>query len=165
MLCNTWVCVAAATPAWYGVGKFYSLPTLRSTVQGYTEWCKINPACLNFRGLAPASLSNQPKPTKSAIFAKIGRKTINLAGLFLHNGVHFRRPAFSHSPLICSYFWPMMCVLFSSALPLFLDQIHLWSLFFCTGRGICSRTWVGFILTVPPPCPAAMQIHSVWPWV
>ena len=52
--------------------------------------CKNNPACLNFCGLAPASLSNQPQPAKSAIFAKIGRKMINLARLFLHNGVHSR---------------------------------------------------------------------------
>ena len=36
-----------------------------------TEWCKSIPACLNFRGLAPASLSNQPQPAKSAIFGKI----------------------------------------------------------------------------------------------
>ena len=44
-----------------------------------TEWCKSISACLNFRGLAPASLSNQPQPAKAAIFGKIGRKTINLA--------------------------------------------------------------------------------------
>ena len=53
----------------------------------HTEWCKSIPACLNFRVLANASLSNQPQASKSAIFGKIGRKTINLAGLFLHNGV------------------------------------------------------------------------------
>ena len=53
-----------------------------------TEWCESIPACLNFRCLAPASLSYQPQPAKAAIFGKIGRKTINLAGLFLHNGVH-----------------------------------------------------------------------------
>ena len=37
--------------------------------------CKIIPDCLNSRGLAelaPASLCNQPQPTKSAILAKIG---------------------------------------------------------------------------------------------
>ena len=40
--------------------------------------CKIIPDCLNSRGLAelaPASLCNQPQPTKSAILAKIGIKT------------------------------------------------------------------------------------------
>ena len=42
---------------------------------------------MNFRGLAPASLSSQPQPARSAIFGKIGQKTINLGGLFLHNGV------------------------------------------------------------------------------
>ena len=52
-----------------------------------TEGCKILPACLNFSGLAPASLSDQPEPAKSAIFGKIGGKTINLARTFLHNGV------------------------------------------------------------------------------
>ena len=51
------------------------------------ERCKKTPACLNFSGLAPASLSDQPEPAKSAIFGKIGGKTINLAGTFLHNGV------------------------------------------------------------------------------
>ena len=56
----------------------------------YVAWycaplCKIIPAFLDFRGLAPASLSNQPQPAKSAIFGKIGGKTINLAGTFLHN--------------------------------------------------------------------------------
>ena len=57
-------------------------------------------ACLNFHGLAPASLSNQPLPAKSAIFGKIGRKTINLAGFFLPNGVgiyDFLLPRFSSS--------------------------------------------------------------------
>ena len=39
----------------------------------YTEWCKSIPACLNFRGLAPARLSYQPQHAKSAIFGKIGR--------------------------------------------------------------------------------------------
>ena len=53
----------------------------------FTPLCKIIPACLNFHGLALASLSNQPQPAKSAIFGKIGGKTINLAGTFLHNGV------------------------------------------------------------------------------
>ena len=52
-----------------------------------TPLCKIIPACFNFRGLAPASLSNQPQPAKSAIFGKIGGKMINLAGTFLHNPV------------------------------------------------------------------------------
>ena len=52
-----------------------------------TEACKIIPVCLNFRGLAPASLSKQPQHAKSAIFAKIGRKTRNLAGTILHNSV------------------------------------------------------------------------------
>ena len=52
-----------------------------------TPLCKIIPACLNFRGLVPANLSNQPQPAKSAIFGKIGGETINLAGTFLHNGV------------------------------------------------------------------------------
>ena len=52
-----------------------------------TEGCKILPACLNFSGLAPASLSDQPEPAKSAIFGKIGGKTINLAGIILHNSV------------------------------------------------------------------------------
>ena len=52
-----------------------------------TPLCKIIPAYLNFRGLAPPSLSNQPQPAKSAIYGKIGGKTINLAGPFLHNGV------------------------------------------------------------------------------
>ena len=54
---------------------------------GCTPLCKIIPAYLNFRGLAPACLGNQPQPTKSAIFGKIGGKTINLAVTFLHNGV------------------------------------------------------------------------------
>ena len=52
-----------------------------------TEVCKIIPACLNFRGLAPASLSYQPQPAKSAIFAKIDGKTRNLAGIILHHSV------------------------------------------------------------------------------
>ena len=59
-----------------------------------TPLCKSILACLNFCGLAPASLSNQPQPAKSAIFGKIGGKiggkTINLAGTVLHNGEHFR---------------------------------------------------------------------------
>ena len=54
---------------------------------GCTPLCKIIPAYLNFRGLAPACLGNQPQPTKSAIFGKIGGKTINLAVTFLHSGV------------------------------------------------------------------------------
>ena len=53
-----------------------------------TPLCKIIPACLNFRGLAPASLSNQPQPAKSSIFGKMGGKTINLEGTFQHNGVY-----------------------------------------------------------------------------
>ena len=53
----------------------------------YTQWCKTIPSCLNFRGLVRASVINQPQPAKSAIFAKIGQKTNNLAGLFLHIGV------------------------------------------------------------------------------
>ena len=48
--------------------------------------CKIIPVRLNFRDLAPASMSNQPQPAKSAIFGKTGQKMINLAGTFLHNG-------------------------------------------------------------------------------
>ena len=40
-----------------------------------------------FHGLAPASSSNQLKHSaNSAIFGKIGGKTINLAGTFIHNG-------------------------------------------------------------------------------
>ena len=76
----------------FQAGASVSVITLRAVHNApfifYTEWCKIIPTCLNFRGLAPASLSNQPQPAKSAIFAKIGRKTINLARLFLHSGVH-----------------------------------------------------------------------------
>ena len=37
--------------------------------------------------LPPARLSNQPQPAKSDIYGKIGRKTLNLAGLFLLNDV------------------------------------------------------------------------------
>ena len=61
-------------------------PRKRSKVTS-TLLYKIIPDCLNFRGLAPASLSNQPQPAKSAIFGKIGGKTINLSGTFLHNSV------------------------------------------------------------------------------
>ena len=50
--------------------------------------CKIIPACLNFRGLAPASLSNQPHPAKWAIFAKIGGKTRKSEVIILHHSVH-----------------------------------------------------------------------------
>ena len=49
--------------------------------------CKIIPSCLIFRALDPAGFSYQPRPAKPAIFGKIGGKTINLAGSFLHNGV------------------------------------------------------------------------------
>jgi len=85
------------------LGGFRGTPTIQTDYEGChfqkckrlsilfgrcTPLCKIIPACLNFRGLASASLINHPQPSNSAIFWKIGGKTINLAGTFLHNGVN-----------------------------------------------------------------------------
>ena len=48
----------------------------------YTLLCKIIPASLNFRGLAPASLSNQPQPAKLALFGTIWGKNEQLSRNF-----------------------------------------------------------------------------------
>ena len=47
-----------------------------------TPLCKNNPACLNFRGLAPASLSNRPQPAKLALFGTIWGKNEQLSRNF-----------------------------------------------------------------------------------
>ena len=65
----------------------FAHPLLDKYASLCTPLCKIIPACLNFRGLAPASFCNQPQPAKAAIFGKIGGKMINLARTFLHNSV------------------------------------------------------------------------------
>ena len=44
-------------------------------------------ACLNFRGFRFASRSKLPQPARSAIFAKIGGNSRNLAGIILHHSV------------------------------------------------------------------------------
>ena len=69
-----------------------------------TEWCKTIPACLNFRGLAP-TLSNQTQPAQSAIFANIGVKTRNLAGIILHTAVLGQTKRFLRS---CENFLPAL---------------------------------------------------------
>ena len=52
-----------------------------------TEVCKIIQACLNFRGTVAANWLLSATACQSAIFGKIGKKTINLAGIILHLSV------------------------------------------------------------------------------
>ena len=52
-----------------------------------TEVCKIIQACSNFRGTVAANWLLSATACQSAIFGKIGKKTINLAGIILHLSV------------------------------------------------------------------------------
>ena len=49
--------------------------------------CKIIQACSNFRGTVAANWLLSATACQSAIFGKIGKKTINLAGIILHLSV------------------------------------------------------------------------------
>ena len=72
-----------------------------------TEWCKTIPACLNFRGLAP-TLSNQTQPAKSAIFANIGGKTRNLAGVYLSAAISDNHSMARRQTSLASIFCSLM---------------------------------------------------------
>ena len=53
----------------------------------FTEVCKIIQACSNFCSTMAANWLLSATACQSAIFGKIGKKTINLAGIILHLSV------------------------------------------------------------------------------
>ena len=53
----------------------------------FTEVCKIIQASSNFRGTVAANWILSATACQAAIFGKIGKKTINLAGIIVHLSV------------------------------------------------------------------------------